>query len=183
MALLETPICDFGWKAPDFSLKTPGGQSVAFSDIRGGKGTLIAFICNHCPYVKAIIDRLVSDATALQNAGIGVAAVMPNDYESYPADHPDAMAAFAEAHDFPFPYLIDEDQSVAKTYGAVCTPDFFGFDGRDGLQYRGRIDDSPMRPDAVTRRELLDAMLQVVDTGVGPAEQIPSMGCSIKWRP
>ena len=182
MALMETPLCDFGWKAPDFSLRTPDGTAITLADIRGGKGTLVAFICNHCPYVQAIIERLVSDARILQDAGVGVVAIMPNDYDTFREDNPEAMAVFAEAHDLPFPYLVDTDQSVAKSYGAICTPDFFGFDAFDGLQYRGRIDNAPMRPAEVTVRELQDAMLQVAETGYGPQDQFPSMGCSIKWR-
>ncbi len=182
MALLETPLCDFGWKAPDFTLPKPDGTSVSFSDIRGGRGTLVIFMCNHCPYVLAVIERLSADARALQNAGIGVCAIMPNDFHTYPSDAPDKMARFAQAHDLSFPYLVDEDQNTAKSYGAVCTPDFFGFDAQDGLQYRGRIDDAPMKPDQAHVRELREAMLSVAETGHGPSDQYPSIGCSIKWR-
>lgn len=181
---VSTPICDFGWKAPDFTLPGIDGKTYSFADIRGEKGTLVIFICNHCPYVKAIIDRLVRDAKELQAAGIGVVAISSNDAEQYPADSFDNMKAFAEEHGFTFPYLYDETQEVAKAYGAVCTPDFFGFDADDGLQYRGRLDSSgkqPAAPDA--RRELYEAMMQVAETGRGPEEQTPSMGCSIKWKP
>lgn len=181
MALVETPVCDFGWTAPDFTLSSPSCARISLSDIRGGKGTLLMFICNHCPYVKAIIGRLVDDAKVLQSAGIGVAAIMPNNYSVYPADRPEAMRQFANEHGFTFPYLVDEGGAVAKAYGAVCTPDFFGFDADDGLQYRGRIDDAPMKPDTVSKRELREAMLRVADGMGGPTTQVPSMGCSIKW--
>ncbi|WP_419903166.1 thioredoxin family protein [Kiloniella sp.] len=180
--LLETPICDFGWKAPKFSLSDVDGKIWNLEDIRGPNGTLIAFICNHCPYVKAIVGNLVDDAKKLQSAGIGIAAVMSNDYLGYPSDSPENMKVFSQENDFNFPYLIDETQEVAKAYDAVCTPDFFGFDAGLGLQYRGRLDASTARvvPDA--RRDLLEAMLNVVETGQGPKDQIASMGCSIKWK-
>lgn len=182
MPLLDTPVCDFGWQAPAFDLKDPGGARVTLDDAMGENGLLVAFICNHCPYVKAIIGRLAEDARALKAEGIGVVAIMPNDYAAYPADAPDKMKAFAAEHGLDVPYLIDEDQSVAKAYGAVCTPDFFGFDKTGGLQYRGRIDDAKMDDASNRVPELLNAMRQVAATGKGPAEQTPSMGCSIKWR-
>jgi len=176
------PICDFGAPAPDFSLPDLDGKTVTLADVRGETGTLIMFICNHCPYVKSVIGRIVEDAAAMQAAGIGIAAIMSNDYRAYPADAPDKMRAFAAEHRFPFPYLLDESQQVAQAFGAVCTPDFFGYDADLGLQYRGRLDESKtsLVPDA--RRELKQAMLQVAETGRGPAEQIASMGCSIKWK-
>lgn len=184
--LLDTPVCDFGWQAPAFDLADPSGKRFAWADIMGERGLLIAFICNHCPYVKAIIGRLVDDAKALQTEGVGVAAIMPNDYAAYPADAPALMIEFATEHGFTFPYLIDEDQSVARAYGAVCTPDFFGFNASGGLQYRGRIDDltmgTKMKGAAHRAPELLDAMRQAATTGKGPAKQTPSMGCSIKWK-
>lgn len=180
--LLDTPVCDFGWQAPAFDLADPAGQRFTLNDLMGDKGLLVAFICNHCPYVKAIITRLVDDAKTLQDEGIGVAAIMPNDYAAYPADAPDLMTAFATEHGFTFPYLIDEDQSVARAYDAVCTPDFFGFNASGGLQYRGRIDDAKMDDAAQRTPELLIAMRHVVRTGNGPTEQTPSMGCSIKWK-
>lgn len=179
---LDTPVCDFGWKAPDFTLKDPAGTRHTLPGVSGENGTLIAFICNHCPYVIAIADRLAEDARTLQAEGIGVVAIMANDYHAYPADNPQAMTAFAEKHDFPFPYLIDEDQSIAKAYGAVCTPDFFGLNKDGELQYRGRLDDARMGDAAARTPELLSAMRHVAKTGRGPEEQIPSMGCSIKWR-
>ncbi len=176
------PVCDFGWKAPDFRLPATDGRTLSLADVRGERGTLIVFICNHCPYVKAIVPRLVRDAGELQAHGIGVAAICSNDARAYPADSFDNMKAFAEAHGFTFPYLHDESQEVARAYDAVCTPDFFGFNAADELQYRGRLDESKttLVPDA--RRELYEAMSAVAETGQGPREQTPSMGCSIKWR-
>ena len=179
---LDTPICDFGWQAPEFTLKDPDGRSFTMSDYLGEKGLLIAFICNHCPYVKAIADRLASDAKALQADGINVLAVMSNDYLSYAADNPENMKKFSEFFGFTFPYLVDEDQSVGKTYGAVCTPDFFGFNKDGGLQYRGRLDSAAMGDPTDRVPELLNAMRQIAETGEGPKNQTPSMGCSIKWR-
>jgi len=180
---VETPICDFGWQAPDFTLPGTDGKTWSLADVRGPKGTLIVFICNHCPYVRAVIDRLVRDAKALQEMGIGVAAISANDVVKYPDDSFDHMKAFAEAHGFTFPYLFDESQDVARAYDAVCTPDFFGFDADLGLQYRGRLDSSKKEAaPADAPRELYEAMKQVAETGAGPREQIPSMGCSIKWK-
>jgi hypothetical protein len=150
--------------------------------VRGPKGTLVAFICNHCPYVKAIIDRLVAEADALRQIGIGTIAIMANDTETYREDSFDNMKAFAAKHGFTFPYVIDGTQEVARTYGAQCTPDFFGFNARDELQYRGRLDASRTTLVANARRELFEAMRQVAETGRGPQEQTPSIGCSIKWK-
>lgn len=180
--LLDTPICDFGWQAPDFTLKDPNGNRFSLRDQLGDKGLLIAFICNHCPYVKAIGQRLAADTAELMAAGINVLAIMSNDYRDYPADSPENMLKFAAQYGFKFPYLVDEDQSVGKAYGAVCTPDFFGFNKEGGLQYRGRLDDARMGDGAGRTRELVNAMLQIAETGQGPQEQTPSMGCSIKWR-
>ncbi len=180
--LLDTPICDFGWKAPSFTLSDPDGVAQKMEDAMGENGLLIAFICNHCPYVKAIIDRLVADAKTLQDEGVGVLAVMSNDYNKVPADSPAAMKRFAADHGFSFPYLIDEDQSVGRAYGAVCTPDFFGLNNKGELQYRGRLDDAKMGDAANRSPELLDAMRLVAKTGRGPEQQAASMGCSIKWR-
>ena len=179
--LLDTPICDFGWKAPSFTLKDPDGKSYSLESQIGEKGLLIAFICNHCPYVQAVIDRLVADAKVLQQEGINVLAIMSNDYSYVPSDSPANMKRFANLHRFTFPYLVDEDQSVGKAYGAVCTPDFFGFNAQGELQYRGRLDDARMGDATNRKTELLDAMRLVASTGKGPQEQIPSMGCSIKW--
>ncbi|HMI98038.1 MAG TPA: thioredoxin family protein [Micropepsaceae bacterium] len=182
MALLQNPICEFGWKAPDFALSGVDGKSYALKDARGPKGTLVVFICNHCPYVRAIIDRLADEARALQAMGLGIIAIMPNDTKISPGDSFANMKAFAAEHNFPFPYVIDETQEVARAYGAVCTPDFFGFNSRDELQYRGRLDESKTTLVKNARRELYEAMKLIADTGHGPKDQIPSMGCSIKWR-
>lgn len=179
--LLDTPLCDFGWKAPTFSLADPNSVMHSIEELMGEHGLLIAFICNHCPYVHAIIERLVEDAKTLQQEGIGVAAVMSNDYRSVPSDSPPRMKQFAADHGFSFPYLVDEGQAIGRAYGAVCTPDFFGFNGNAELQYRGRIDDAGMRDAATRTPELLTAMRQVAKTGHGPEKQTPSMGCSIKW--
>ena len=179
--LLDTPLCDFGWKAPEFTLKDPLGNVHSMQD-HLDKGLLIAFICNHCPYVKAIADRFAKDADHLMANGIGVIAVMSNDYKNYPEDAPDKMVEFAKAHGFNFPYLVDEDQSVGRAYNAICTPDFFGLNSEGELQYRGRLDDARMGDGADREPELVNAMMQIAETGQGPQDQLPSMGCSIKWR-
>ena len=180
---VKTPICDFGWEAPDFDLPATDGRRYGVSDIRGSKGSLIMFICNHCPYVKAVIDRIVRDAAELRELGIGVAAICANDATAYPADSFEKMGEFAQANGFTFPYLQDESQVVARAYDAVCTPDFFGFDAGLGLQYRGRLDAARANPDAGDlERELFEAMKGVARDGRGPTMQHPSMGCSIKWR-
>jgi peroxiredoxin len=152
------------------------------ADVRGQKGTLAVFICNHCPYVRAVIDRLVTEAKALREIGIGTIAIMPNDSEVYREDSFDNMKKFAAQHGFTFPYVINATQKVARTYGAQCTPDFFGFNAQDELQYRGRLDASRTTLVPNARRELFEAMTQVAETGHGPDDQVPSMGCSIKWR-
>jgi len=182
MALVNANICDFGWKARDFALKGVDGKSYSLADVRGPNGTLVVFICNHCPYVRAVIGRLVDEANALKAIGVGTIAINSNDTESYPEDSFDNMKVFAKDHGFTFPYVIDETQEVARAYRAQCTPDFFGFNAKDELQYRGRLDAG--RPGFMPRgrRELLEAMTQVAQTGKGPLEQTPSMGCSIKWR-
>ncbi|SIO05027.1 thioredoxin family protein [Vannielia litorea] len=179
----QPPACDFGTPAPDFTLPGTDGRSWSLADVSGEKGTLIMFICNHCPYVKGIIDRLITDAQTLQTAGIGVAAICANDAESHPADSFENMKAWAEQKAFPFPYLHDESQQVARAYGAVCTPNFFGYNAAGELQYRGRLDAfGKNAAPADAPRELVEAMMQVAATGKGPEEQVPSMGCSIKWR-
>lgn len=176
------PICDFGRPAPDFRLSTPGGDVHTKTGLMGENGLLVAFICNHCPYVKTLINRLSADIRILQSQGVGTALIMSNDYNKYPADSPENMTRFAAAHDLTAPYLVDEDQTVARAYGAVCTPDFFGFDATGGLQYRGRLDDIGMHGDPSNRvPELLNAMHKMIETGKGPEQQTPSMGCSIKW--
>jgi len=180
--LQDTPICDFGWKAQEFTLKDAYGETFTMSDYLGEKGLLLVFICNHCPYVIKIAKRLAEDTKLLIDEGINVLAIMSNDYEAYPEDSPENMRRFAMEHGFSFPYLVDEDQKVAKTYGAVCTPDFFGFNVNGELEYRGRLDDAHMG-DALDRTpELINAMRMIATSGNGPKEQIPSMGCSIKWK-
>ena len=180
--LLETPKCNSGWKAPEFTLRDPDGKTFKMSDHTGENGLLIMFICNHCPYVQEIADRLSADTKELLTEGFGVLAIMSNDYKSHPSDAPPLMKTFANQHNFLFPYLVDEDQSVGKAYGAVCTPDFFGFNKDGELQYRGRLDDAGMNDPANRKTELVDAMRLIAKTGKGPQEQFPSMGCSIKWN-
>lgn len=177
------PICNFGEEAYSFELPATDGHRYSLEDLKGPKGTVIVFMCNHCPYVKAIIDRLIRDARDLAELGVNTIAICSNDAEAYPADSFANMKRWAEEKQFPFKYLHDETQDVARAYGAVCTPDFFGYNANLELQYRGRLDESKRetaRPDA--RRELFEAMKQVALTGKGPQEQIPSMGCSIKWK-
>lgn len=183
MVAATPPLCDFGWKAPEFSLPATNGQHYSLADVAGPNGTLIMFICNHCPYVVAITDRLVPQMKRLQDAGIGVAAICANDAASYPQDSFEKMVRFAEDNGFTFPYLHDESQQTARAYNAVCTPDFFGFNAKLELQYRGRLDEGKTNqppPDATP--ELLNAMLMVAETGRGPEDQLASIGCSIKWR-
>ena len=183
MASLETPVCDFGWKAVDFDLPGVDGKRYDLTSVKGEKGLLVMFICNHCPYVKTIRDRIIRDVRALRNHGIGAIAIMSNDPSDYPEDSFDNMARVARECDFPFPYVWDETQQVAKAYGAICTPDFFGLNNRLELQYRGRLDASRKEAaPADARRDLFEGMLQVAETGHGPDKQIPSIGCSIKWR-
>ena len=182
MALEHTPICDFGWKARGFSLEGVDGRTWTLDDVRGAKGTLVMFLCNHCPYVRAIVDRLADEVAGLQKIGIGAIAIMANDTEDYPEDSFDNMKRFAAKHRFTFPYVIDRTQEVARAYGAVCTPDFFGFNARDELRYRGRLDASKTSLVPNARRELVEAMTLIADTGEGPRQQTASMGCSIKGR-
>jgi peroxiredoxin len=176
---VSPPVCDFGWKAPGFRLPATDGRIHGLDDIAGPNGTLIIWMCNHCPYVRAVLDRIIRDAGDLQAIGIGVAAISSNDAAQRPEDGFEAMRQLS----LPFPYLYDESQEVARAWGAACTPDFFGFDAARGLQYRGRLDASGRNPAPEgARRELFEAMVQVARTGQGPREQVPSMGCSIKWR-
>ncbi len=180
---VSPPVCDFGWQAPDFTLPGTDGRSWSFRDIAGPKGTLVMFLCNHCPYVQSVLDRILRDAHDLQRIGIGVVAISSNDVEAYPEDGFAEMKELAAAKGFPFPYLYDATQAVAQGYGAVCTPDFFGFNADGQLQYRGRLDASGRKPGpADARRELYEAMVQIAETGLGPREQVASMGCSIKWK-
>jgi peroxiredoxin len=182
MVSLETPICEFDAPAPDFTLPGVDGRQWSLQQCRGEKGLLVMFICNHCPYVKAIRDRIVRDTRELSELGINSVAIMSNDPSEYAEDSFENMQRVAEEFAFPFPYLIDETQQVAKAYGAVCTPDFFGYNADLGLQYRGRLDASRKEAAAAdVRRDLFESMKQVAVTGKGPLDQIPSMGCSIKW--
>ena len=181
MVAKQTPVCDFGWKAVDFNLIGVDGKRYSLSDVKGESGVLVMFICNHCPYVKAVRERMVRDAGELRRRGIGSIAIMSNDPEDYPEDSFDNMKKVAREFDF-FPYVWDETQEVAKAYGAVCTPEFFGFNSALELQYRGRLDASGMSAAPNAKRELFEAMSQVAKTGQGPREQVPSIGCSIKWK-
>ncbi len=182
MAEMSTPICDFGWPAVDFELPGIDGRNHSLADVSGANGTLVMFLCNHCPFVKAVIGHIVRDVSELAGLGIGAVAIMPNDVASHPADSFDNMKLFAGEHGFTFPYVIDESQAVARAYDAVCTPDFFGFDASHGLQYRGRLDESRLEAVPGAARELFEAMKQVAASGAGPKQQSPSLGCSIKWR-
>ena len=181
--LVSSDGCDFGETAPGFTLPDALGATHALRDLMGENGVLVAFICNHCPYVIDVMPRLVADIPALEEAGIGVVCINANDHVAYPADAPDKMPAFAARFGLSVPYLFDETQQVARAYGAVCTPDFLGFGRETGLQYRGRLDDVPMRGDPAGRNpELLRAMQMVARTGKGPDGQTASMGCSLKWK-
>ncbi len=183
MVRLETPVCDFGTSVIDFALPGVDGKVWTLADCSGPQGLLVMFICNHCPFVKAIMQRMVRDARELKQHGIESVAIMSNDPSDYPEDSFDNMQRVAKAFDFPFPYLWDETQQIAQAYGAVCTPDFFGYNANHELQYRGRLDASRMEPaPADSRRDLFEAMFQVARSGQGPSEQTPSMGCSIKWK-
>lgn len=183
MVLLTTPICDFGKKAVDFSLPGVDGRIWSLEQCRGKNGLLILFICNHCPYVKAVQQRIVRDTLELKQLGIESVAIMSNDPAEYPEDSFSNMKLLASRLDFGFPYLWDETQQVAKQYDAICTPDFFGYNSHLELQYRGRLDASRKETaPADTRRDLFEAMKQVAETGKGPQQQISGMGCSIKWK-
>ena len=179
----QPPVCNFGAKPPDFSLPDTTGKPHSLESLMGEKGLVVMFICNHCPYVIAIADKLARDGKALQDMGFGVAAICANDATAYPEDSFENMAPFAEAHGFTFPYLHDESQAVAKAFGAVCTPDFFGYNTKGELQFRGRLDGSGRNPSPEDApREMIEAMRLVAETGKGPAAQTPSIGCSIKWK-
>jgi len=181
MASINPPVCEFGWQAPPFNLLSTDKTAVGLSTSMGKKGLLIMFICNHCPYVKAILPRLINDVSELQTLGINTVAIMSNDPTDYPEDSFENMQRIAQEMAFPFPYLLDETQAVAKAYGAVCTPDFFGFNNNFQLQYRGRFDESRKETAPNSTRDLFHAMKQIAETGKGPREQIASIGCSIKW--
>ena len=179
---IQTPICDFGQKAIPFELKSTDNKILSLNDIKGENGTLIMFICNHCPYVKAITKELVEDCSELNKIGINSVAICSNDFVNYPDDSFDNMIKFSKNHKFNFPYLFDETQEIAKNYGAVCTPDFFGYNKNLELQYRGRIRElKELKPVGSGDSDLYKAMKQIAETGKGPEDQIPSMGCNIKW--
>ncbi len=183
MVSTQTPICDFDAPAIDFNLKGVDGKTYNLTNCRGENGLLVMFICNHCPYVKAILKRIIRDTKELKTLGLNAVAIMSNNPEEYEADSFENMQKIATKMDFSFPYLIDETQAVAKAYGAVCTPDFFGYNANLKLQYRGRLDASRKETAAPdVKRNLFDAMRQIIATQKGPKEQIPSMGCSIKWK-
>ena len=182
MVRTETPVCEFGLAAPDFSLPGVDGKTYRLADVRGPNGLLVMFICNHCPYVQAVRERIVHDVNELKPLGIGAVAISSNDPTDYPEDSFDNMKKIAVAWKLPMPYLFDETQAIAKAYGAVCTPDFFGYNKDLKLQYRGRLDASRKETAPDARRDLFEAMREVAKNGQGPKEQIPSMGCSIKWK-
>ena len=182
MVSLQPPLCDFGWSAPDFDLPGIDGKRYNLANTRGPNGLLVMFICNHCPYVKSIRDRIIRDTLELKQHGINSIAIMSNDPADYDEDSFANMKLVAEQYGYPFPYVMDESQQIAKNYGAVCTPDFFGFNAKLELQYRGRLDASRKESAPDAERDLFNAMLQVAKTGNGPQEQIASMGCSIKWK-
>ena len=180
---VQTPICDFGQKAHDFKLKSTNNKILSLNDVKGENGTLIMFICNHCPYVKAITKEIVEDCSELKSIGINAVAICANDAENYPEDSFENMIEFANKNNFNFPYLTDETQEIAKTYGAVCTPDFFGYNKNLELQYRGRLRElKNLVPVKEGISDLLKAMKQIAETGKGPKNQVPSAGCSIKWK-
>ena len=181
--LIQTPICDFGQKAHDFKLKSTEGKILSLADVKGEKGTLIMFICNHCPYVQAITKDILEDCKKLKDIGINSVAICSNDAENYPEDSFENMIKFSKKNQFIFPYLIDETQEIAKTYDAVCTPDFFGYNKSLRLQYRGRLRElKNLVPIRNGESELYRAMKQIAETNKGPEIQIPSAGCSIKWK-
>ena len=182
MSLTETPICNFGEKAKNFTLFSTENKKVSLKDIEGKNGTLIMFICNHCPYVKAVISNIANDIKDLESVGIKAVAIMSNDVKNYPDDSLENMIGFSKIHNFSFPYLIDQTQNIAKQYGAVCTPDFFGYNNNLELQYRGRFRElKNLKPVVKGDSDLKDAMKLIAKTGKGPEKQIPSMGCNIKW--
>jgi len=180
---IQTPICDFGQKAIPFELKSTENTVISLNDIKGNNGTLVMFICNHCPYVKAVTKEIVEDCGELKKIGINAVAICSNDAVSHPEDSFENMIEFSKQNNFNFPYLVDETQEIAKAYNAVCTPDFFGYNKNLGLQYRGRIRElKNLIPVRDGESDLLKAMKQIAETSEGPKEQIPSAGCSIKWK-
>ena len=181
MPALNTPVCEFGWKAQNFSLQSTSNEIVELNKARGQNGTLIMFICNHCPYVVSALDEIIFEAKELIKNDVAVIAISSNDVSTHPDDSFENMQALSVDKKLPFPYLYDETQEVAKIYDAACTPDFFGFNSELSLQYRGRLNNKRESPNEI-RRELYSAMIEIAKSGKGPREQIPSMGCSIKWK-
>ena len=182
MTLTKTPICNFGEKAKDFNLLSTEKKKMSLDMVKGDNGTLVMFICNHCPYVKAVIKDIVEDVKFLEDLGIKSVAIMSNDVKNYPEDSFENMISFSKLHNFSFPYLIDDTQKIAKDYDAVCTPDFFGYNKNLELQYRGRIRElKDLKPVSKGDDDLRTAMKLVAKSGKGPKNQIPSMGCNIKW--
>ena len=181
MPALSTPVCEFGWKAQNFSLQSTRNEIIELNKARGQNGTLIMFICNHCPYVVSALDEIIYEAKELIKNDIAVIAISSNDVSTHPEDSFENMKTLSADKKLPFPYLYDETQEVAKAYDAACTPDFFGFNSELGLQYRGRLNNKRESPTEI-RRELYSAMIEIAKSGKGPQEQIPSMGCSIKWK-
>jgi len=180
---IQTPICDFGQKAHDFELKSTDNKIISLNDVKGENGTLIMFICNHCPYVKAVTKDIFEDCKKLKDLGVNSVAICANDAENYPEDSFENMILFAKKNQFDFPYLIDETQEIARTYDAVCTPDFFGYNKNLELQYRGRLRElKNLIPVRDGESDLFVAMKQISETGKGPEQQTPSAGCSIKWK-
>jgi peroxiredoxin len=182
MVALQTPELQKNWPAPNFSLKSTDGKTYSLKDVKGENGLVVMFICNHCPYVKAILDKIVRDMADLKAQGVNAIAIMSNDTNEYPDDSFDNMKKLAAEKNFPFPYVIDETQEIAKAYSAVCTPDFFGFNRDLTLQYRGRLDSAGKENKPVLERELFNAMIQIAQIDTGPETQHPSIGCNIKWR-
>lgn len=179
---MQTPVCDFGWQPKDFRLPNVDGKHYTLNELLGENGLVVVFACNHCPYVKAVQEALIKDYHTLKSMGINMAMINSNDATTYPEDSFENMQKLAQEKHYPFPYLHDETQDIAKQWGAVCTPDFFGFDKELSLQYRGRLDSSGIQAKEDARRDLVLAMQEMIDTGNGPTNQIPSMGCSIKWK-
>lgn len=181
MASLNPPVCNFGWQAPDFNLMGVDGKYYNLQNCMGKNGLLVMFICNHCPYVQAILPRLVADIRELQQYDVNAIGISSNDVVNYPEDDFSHMQQVSKSFNFSFPYVIDETQAIAKAYGAVCTPDFFGFNAESALQYRGRFDESSRNVALTSSRDLFHAMKLIAETGAGPREQVASIGCSIKW--
>lgn len=184
MVSLNPPLCNFGWRAPSFNLPGVDGRNWTLKDVAGERGLVVMFICNHCPYVQAIRERLVEDTNVLKSLGINAVAISSNDEVLYPQDSFDKMKEVASEFNFGFPYLFDKTQEVARAYDAVCTPDFFGFNANLELQYRGRFDDQgrDLTPKPNATKDLLEAMKLIAATGSGPKDQVASIGCSIKWK-